>query len=217
MPAAAPSGTAMAKATITSRAVTATASCTPARPTSSVSIPSTCESGGSKRALTSPRRGSSSQAASPAASRASRVMMIWARVMLRAFSGRALRWFRGQPQTRPGGRGLDRGWHRLELLDEDIGGGGQVLHANEPCHVEGALHPLEFHLPCLGKMLEIAVELARGDAPGNLVDFRDQLDGGGAVGIGGQERNSAVDGGERLLQQLCALLDNHIAGDTAGH
>ena len=73
---AAPSGTAMMKATITSAAVTATASCTCGRPSRLASIASTSDSGGSSSGLTMPMRGSTSHAASTRASSASRARMI---------------------------------------------------------------------------------------------------------------------------------------------
>ena len=71
----------MMNATTTSDEVTVTASCTPGRPMRLASIASTSESGGSSRGLIAPLRGSSSQAPSTSASRASLVRMICERVM----------------------------------------------------------------------------------------------------------------------------------------
>src|SRR5688500_16880372 len=143
-PSAAPSGTAIRKATSTSAAVTPIASCTCGRCSSSPSITRTSLSGGSSSAFTSPKRGSSSHAASTTASSASRARM-----------------------TNAGLRRRDR----LEAGDVDLLHRRERGHADEPRHLQRAVHPFLPELAVGGQLDDVAVELGGGDGIGDLVDL----------------------------------------------
>src|SRR6185312_8898396 len=180
MPSAAPSGTAMTKATTTSAAVTPSEACTSPRPRICTSAASTSESGGSSMALTRPSRGSASHRRSTAASSPSRTMMSDAPRM--------------PPRLTP-----SLGRNRRELGGVDFGRRRQVLHADELGEIEGAVDPLLLHLAGARQLEDVAVELGFSDVRRDLVDFRDELDRVGAVRL---ERGHGAE------QRIVDLLDH---------
>src|SRR4051794_31962049 len=192
-PMAAPSGTAITKATITSAAVTPIASWTCERPSSWPSIASTSDRGGSRRGFTTPYRGRHSHAAITSASSARRTTTICKRVTVASRSRR----------------------HGLERRDIGIGDRREVGHADELCHFHRTLHPFGPELARGRELDDVAVEFRRGDLVRDLVDFGDELHGRGPILRRAEERDASVEGVERLLQRLGLLLDDLVGGDPA--
>ncbi len=105
--------------------------------------------------------------------------------------------------------------HGLEVGHVHLLGRRQLLHADEAAHVQGALHPVELEFARGGQVLDVGVEFARGDRLGDLVDFRNELDGGVAIGIVLEKGHAAVERIEGLLHDLGTLGDDLVGRDPA--
>ena len=92
--------------------------------------------------------------------------------------------------------------YRLEVADVDVVHRREAGHADQPGHVQRALHPFLPEFAVGRELDDVAVELGGRDRLRNLVDLGDQLDRRGAVLRRAQEGDAAVQRVERLLQRL---------------